>query len=356
MSIDPRHRTVNDEATSSALATARKVNVLLAPLLVERFGDVQPAQPGEPERVIASYAVEDFGFHCRIGLALHNDAAASFTAVVPVGRFYHGYRRALRWLANNRVTNTVSIAFDDDVAKRAELWVACNRITTPADSAGLREALNNLHDELGAVDAGLRMWFPQALRGQKLTDLEEAAQSDDGLRALLASPPKFLDAGHEDFGDQLAAQFIGDAHGWLGRWDEQLSHLDRAASESDSDRTERLLERGRPLMELGRWDELVTFCRELDGLADEEDKPMLTGVLAQALYEKGDFEEVLDVVRSATLDATARVCLYRALAHAKLGRGCEAMEAFLEYERIVGKDIIATEILTAVMPDPDAFY
>lgn len=192
MSIDPRQRTVNDESNSSAVATARKINVLLAPLLVERFGDVQPVQPGEPERVIASYAFEDFGFHCRISLALHNDAAATFTALVRVGRFYHGYRRALRWLANNRVNNTVSIAFDDDVAKRAELWVACNRITTPGDSAGLRETLNDLHAELEAVDAGLRMWFPQVLRGQKLTDLEEVAQSDDGLRAMLASPQEYL--------------------------------------------------------------------------------------------------------------------------------------------------------------------
>ena len=355
MTIDPRHRTVNDESNSSALAAARKVNVLLAPLLVERFGDVQPAQPNEPERVIASYAVEDFGFHCRIGLALHNDAAASFTAAVCVGRFYRGYRRALRWLANNRVNNTVAIAFDDDVAKRKELWVACNRITTPADSAGLREALNDLHDELEAVDAGLRMWFPQVLRGQVLTDLEEAAASDAGLRAMLESPQAFLNMEHEDLADQLAVQFIEDAHGWLGRWDEQLRHVDRAASETDPDKAQLLWARARPLLEMERWDELLTLCRELEGLADEKDKPMLTGVLAHALYEKGDFEEVLDVLRSATLDNTARVWLYRALAQAKLGCGCEAMEAFLEYERIVGRDSIATEMLAAVMPDSDGF-
>ena len=352
MGIDPRHRTVNDESNSSALATARKVNVLLAPLLLDRFGDVQPA---EQERVIASYAVEDFGFHCRIGLALHNDAAASFTAVVCVGRFYHGYRRALRWLANNRANNTVSIAFDDDVAKRGELWVACNRITTPADSAGLHEALNDLHDELAAVDAGLRIWFPQVLLGQKLTDLEEAAESDDGLRAMLASPQTFLNMEHEDFADQIAAQFIGDAHSWLGRWDEQLRHVDRAASETDPDRTQLLWNRARPLLELERWNELLTLCCELDGLADEKDKPMLAGVRAHALYGKGDFEEVLDVLRSATLDNTARVWLFRALAQAKLGCGCEAMEAFVEYERIVGKDSIAREMLAAVMPEPDGF-
>lgn len=155
--------------------------------------------------------------------------------------------------------------------------------------------------------------------------------------------------------DHLAAQFIEDAHGWLGRWDEHLRHVEHTASET-ADRTQLLWDRARPLLELERWDELLTLCHELEGLADEKDKPMLAGALAHALYEKGDFEEVLDVLRSAALDNTPRVWLYRALAQAKLGCGCEAMGAFLEYERIVGKDIIATEKLAAVMPDPDTFY
>ena len=110
---------------------------LLAPLLVERYGEsVQYVPLTASDREFVSYAIEDFGFHCRIGLAPHNGAAATLTAVIRVGRFYCGYRRALRWLANNRASNTVSIAYDDQPAKRAELWVACTRITMPSDTAG----------------------------------------------------------------------------------------------------------------------------------------------------------------------------------------------------------------------------
>ena len=211
----------------------------------------------------------------------------------------------------------------------------------------LREGLSDIHGELQAVDAGLRMWFPQVLRGQMLTDLEEVAENDEDLRAMLAMPCAFLDSAHS--ANQTATELIEDAYGWLGRWDEQLRHVDRAASEAVRDRTRHLWARARPLLELQRWEELLTLCGELELLADETDKPMVTGVLAQTLYEMGDFEEVLDVLRSATLDANARVWLFRALAQAKSGRGCEAMEAFSEYERLVGKDIIATAMLAAVM-------
>jgi len=96
------------------------------------------------------------------------------------------------------------------------------------------------------------MWFPQVLRGQVLTDLEEAAESDAGLRAMLASPQTFLNMEHEDLADQLAAHFIQDAHGWLGQWDEQLRHLEDATSET-TDRTQLLWDRARPLLELKRW-------------------------------------------------------------------------------------------------------
>ena len=102
---------MNEKTDPAALSPVRKVNVRLAPLQGELYTEVQPVQPANPEQVIASYAVEDFGFHCRIGLALNNDTAATLTAAVCVGRFYRGYRRALRWLANNRSGNTLSIAF-----------------------------------------------------------------------------------------------------------------------------------------------------------------------------------------------------------------------------------------------------
>ena len=348
--IDPRHQTVNDETDSSALSAVRKVNVLLAPLLVELYGEVHAVQPANPEQANSSYVVEDFGFHCRIGLSLHNDAAANLTAVIRVGRFYCGYRRALRWLANNRSNNTVSIAFVDQHAKDSELWLACNRITAPSDAAGLREAVSDIHNELGAVDAGLRMWFPQVLRGQMLTNFEEAAADDEYIRSMLASPQSFLDHAHQHPEEEISPQLISEAYGWLGKWNEQLRYVD-GVSELAEDRKGFLWTRARPLLELRRYEELSGVCAELELLADESEKPIVAGVLAHALYERGELEDVLDVLRSATLDSAARVCLFRCLAQARLGKGDEATESYLEYDRLVGRDIIAAKMLAQVMPE-----
>ena len=349
MITDPRHQTVNDQPDSTALSTVRKVNVLLAPFLVELYGEVQAANP---EREIASYAVEAFGFHCSIGLSLHSEAAANLTAVIRVGRFYRGYRRALRWLANNRSSNTVSLAFVDQHAKDSELWVSCTRITAPGDSIGLRAAVNDIHRELGAVDAGLRMWFPQVLRGQMLTNFEAAAVDDEDIRSMLASPQSFLDRAHQHPEEEISPQLISEAYGWLGQWNEQLRY-DDGVSELAEDRKGFLWTRARPLLELRRYEELIGVCAELELLADESEKPIVAGVLAHALYERGELEEVLDALRSATLDSSARVCLFRCLAQARFGKGDEATESYLEYDRLVGMDIIAAKMLIQVMPEQE---
>ena len=106
-------------------------------------------------------------------------------------------------------------------------------------------------------------------------------------------------------------------------------------------------------MELRRYDELIEVCAELELLGDESEEPIVAGVRAQALYEKGELDEVLDVLRSATLDSAARVWLCRCLAQARLGQGIAATESYVEYDRLVGRDIIAAKTLAQVMPEPE---
>lgn len=346
----------DEQDDSSALSIVRQVDAMLAPMLVELHGEeVQPVEAADPTRVVSSYLVEDFGFHSRIGLALHDDCATALTAVICVGRFYRGYRKALRWLANNRASNTVSLAFDDDRARESELWLSCTRVTTPDDSVGLRAALRDIHNELGMVDAGLRMWFPQIVRGQMLVELEDIAQHDGDLRSLLASPQRFL----EQLGSlesQVAPEFVREACRWLGHWAEELNHRDAEGHETGSDRKQFLWCRARPLLELRRYDELIEVCDELELLSDESDMPSIIGVRAHVLYEQGDFEEVLDVLRSATLDGGPRVCLLRSLAHARVGDGGNAIEAYMDYERLVGNDIIAARMLREVLPDQNSEF
>jgi len=285
-------------------------------------------------------------------LGLHDGSAAILSIVICVGRFYRGYWKALRWLANSRSPNTVSFAFNDQHAKDSELWLCCTRITAPDDCAGLRATFEDVQTELAAVDAGLRMWFPHALRGQKLMELEQEAQNDEVLRSMLSSGKTLSDHLRRNE-EELSSDFIEKAYGWLGQWEEQLRHIDWNTSQttSDVDRKDLLFRRARPLLELRRYDELITVCNELDSLADESEKPVITGVFGQALYEKGEFEEVLDVLRSATLDSAARVWLYRCLAQARLELQDEAIESYAEYDRLVGNDIIALKMLREAMPE-----
>ena len=121
----------------------------------------------------------------------------------------------------------------------------------------------------------------------------------------------------------------------------------------DAGRKDLLLRRARPLLELHRYDELITVCEELDSLADDSEKPMIAGVLGQVLYEKGELEDVLDVLRSATLDDVARVWLFRSLAQARLGLRDEALESYRGYDRLVGNDIIAAKKLREALPHED---
>lgn len=345
----------DDEKERSALAIVRQVNSMLAPMLVELYGEgVQLVEAADPTTVCKSYLIEDFGFHLRTGLALHNETAAVLTAVICVGRFYRGFRKAMRWLANNRASNTVAFVFDEQRARESELWLCCTRITTPEDSVGLLATLKDIHEELGMVDAGLRMWFPQVLRGQMLVELEELAQNDEDLRALLASPKDFLAQPVSNPGIDFVSDLIRAAHGWLGQWSEQLCLIDQELSEPELNREDYLWCRARPLLELRRYDELINVCDELDLLSDESEVPMIAGVRGHALYEQGQFEEVLDSLRSATLDDAPRVCLFRSLAHARLGNHDAAIEAYMDYGNLVGNDIIATRMLREVLPDEDS--
>lgn len=354
MIIDPRNLSQNDGNDSPAIFTARKVHAELAALLIDCYGGrIRPGRTHNPERVIDSGVVGDFGFNCQFGVAMEREAYATLTVTICVGRFYCGYRKALRWLANNRASNTVSIAFVEQHARDAELWLTCTRATTPGDSAGLRATLSDIRHELGVVDAGVRIWFSQILRGERLMEFKEASLENNDIRSMLTSPQAFLDHARQHPKEEASSEFISEAHGWLGQWDEHLRQVDRVASELVPDRKDFLWERACPLLKLRRYEELIGLCAELESLADESEKPIVAGVIAQALYERGEFEEALDVLRSATLDSGARVWLYRCLAHARLGHGGEAMESYSEYERLVGKDIIAEKMVGQVMPEPE---
>ena len=352
MIIEPRNLSQSDGNGSSPLLTARKVHAELAALLIECYGErIRPGKTHNPDRVIDSGAVGDFGFDCQFGVALATNAYATLTVTICVGRFYCGYRKALLWLANNRASNTVSIAFVEQHARDAELWLTCTRTTAPGDSAGLLATLYDIRQELGVVDAGVRIWFPQILRGELLMEFKEASLENKDIRSMLASPQAFLDHARQH-PEEASSEPLSEAHRWLGQWDEHLRYVDRAATEPVLDRKDFLWERARPLLKLRRYEELIGLCTELESLADESEKPIIAGVIAQALYERGEFEEALDVLRSATLDNGARVWLYRCLAHAKLGHDGEAMESYSEYERLVGKDIIAEKMFGQVMPEP----
>ncbi len=319
-------------------------------MLSAQFGGEIPArQPADPNRVLKPYPFKAFGFYLEISLALHSDTAALLTADIFLGRLYRGYGRALRWLANNRAGRSVAIAFADQHANHAELWLSCARVTTSGNRSGLRAALKDIHDELAMVDAGLRMWFPQTVRGDGLTDLEKLAEDDEVVRLMLTSPQGFLNYAHQHPDEQISAALIRDVYGWLGQWDEQLLHLDRFGLGMAGGRKSFLWWRARPLFELRRYEELIRVCQELESLSEEREKPTIIGVVAQAFYERGEFEEALDVARSATHESSWRVWLTRCLAQARLRRGTEAMESYSGYERLVGKDIIAAKIVSSVM-------
>ena len=91
-------------------------------------------------------------------------------------------------------------------------------------------------------------------------------------------------------------------------------------------------DRIRALMELGRHEELLKAVRERKAVGTEAERLMFIGVEGQALYYMGQFEEALDVLRSAELDEVLRVWFFRSLAYAKLGHKAEALDSYYQYE------------------------
>ena len=143
----------------------------------------------------------------------------------------------------------------------------------------------------------------------------------------------------------------------MGDWEGLLHHLDCCELalgyedfEARQERKMRCAERTRALLQLRRYDETIEACRDLEQIADEDEKSTITGVHAQVLYEKGEFDDALDLLRSANLDDSPRVWLYRSLSHASLGHEDEAMDCYREYEELVGVDVIGRSRLFKIMP------
>jgi tetratricopeptide (TPR) repeat protein len=154
-----------------------------------------------------------------------------------------------------------------------------------------------------------------------------------GTRVAVLDKPSSTDE------DSLYERF--EACRWLKKWNRFIEILDDSLSGlSDDTRRDFVVKRGRALMELGRNQELLIAIRELKEGGTEEEKQVFTGVEGQALYYAGEYDEVLDVLRSAELDAVPRVWLFRSLAYTKLGDLDEGRNCYLEFERRVGPDII----------------
>ena len=202
-------------------------------VLAELHGEgLKVGEARQPEAGIVDYTFSDFGYRCTARAVPLNDRGAAIVVHVRLGRFYVGYRRALRWLACNRAGNSVGITIWEPALENRELCVCCNRVTLPGDEDGVRETLMDVHDELRRLKAGMEAWFPQIVEGARLAEWEE--QRDENALSVLASPQEFLKTVKEDaeLSTKIDPGIVIAVALWLERYDLMLEWADRALDDS----------------------------------------------------------------------------------------------------------------------------
>ena len=347
---------------STAQSATKQVHDELVGVLADLFGDsVQVVDSPDPSNGRVRYGYDDADLQCEAGVVPLNTSCASISVTVRLGRVFVGYRKALRWLTNNRAGNTVGLLAHDDAFAQRELWLYCNRVTLPGDSAGAKEMLVDIHFELERVAAGLRYWFPQMLSGEDLAAFEKLGRQD-GSQALLniiSNPQGFLNwlRDNPEEEAQVNPSLVWQALGWLKRWDEQLPWLDRDwARLAEADRTPKarvnwLTLRAVALAELKRSEELLVVARQLQELLKDADSAVGGSFAAAALYLLGRYDEVMEELQGATFDDNPRAWYWRSLAAAQLGNKEQSLKLYGSYEQgIGGRDILGRQKLGEVLP------
>jgi tetratricopeptide (TPR) repeat protein len=306
------------------------------------------------------YEFDDADSRCTAMVTPCNERAAAVVVTARLGRLYREFRRAVRWLAVNRAGNSVGLCYRDEFAARRELWLASNRVTLPDDEQGIREMLLDVRSELTHALVGLNCHFSHLVSGARLAATEEFIEREQskGMAAILACPRGFVDALEADpdllqhVGLSLAIQ----AAGWVCDWQKQLKWIDQAlASDGDArpGAEERIALLGcklGALARLSRHEECLALADQLENESDQSQEENLAAARCHALYGLGRYDDLLETVRSATLDGNPRVWFWRSVAHAQLGHVEEALEHFNTYESKIGTDIVARKQLEKVLP------
>lgn len=287
----------------------------------------------------------------------HNDQAACMSFNIHIGRVYSGYRRALRWLACNRATNTVALACLDGSWHSGDLWVNCNRITMPQDSESIAIVVADVFSEVEKIQLGLERWCPQMVQGEVITIIEssEDEEEEQGLESkIIASPENYLSWVRRE--PEQAMELNGLANAgifhWMQCWQDSLDWLDRcdkitaAYDRSPSWNLNYWLTRCRALSKTNRFTELLVAADMLKQVIAPPDN-VLPAITARccALAGLGRYEELLRLVHSSFYDDESAVLYWRMVAHAKLGQQEKSIDCLNQYEQFIGTDIYAREIL-----------
>jgi hypothetical protein len=336
---------------SQADAALDAIHDRLLPVLAEICGqEIFVLEAPDPDKGNVIYGYVRGHFVCRFTLIAYADDAPIFNITALLGRVHCGYPRALRWLAINRSGNTVGFAIVDEIISHKELWVSCSRLTTLKDELGLRLTICDFFHESDKLHQGLRMWFPSTLAGSDLF----AQQAVNNPATLLALEKPLEVLRRREAGEDIDTSVVCDACHAVGLWDDFLHYFERALNENTANgeavsETYRLAPKVRPLFELRRFEEVIGLCERLEAVGDQDIEDRIVAIHAHAIYETGDFDAVLDLLRSATLDGQARAWFCRALACARMDRNDEAKHNFAEYLKRVGPDPIASRHFAAAL-------
>lgn len=361
----PQEVSRSDENADAVKQTILAVHELVVRQLSEMHGET--LRVNDANQFVegnSSYTFLDAGSRCYCCVVPLNERAAAVSITVQIGRLYTGYRRALRWLASNRESNSVAFCYRDDLGARRELWVSSNRVTLPGDDKGIHEMLLDVRAELLRVRVGLGCYFPQLVGGAHLASMEEYAEKEksEGMAAILAWPRGLLDAVEKDpeLAGRVGLPLLIDVTSWLCEWEKHLQWIDRAlAGESDGaptpgERRDLLGHKVCALARLNRYEECLRLVEQLEAETDGSQLGNLTTIRCFALNGLGRHEDILETLRSATFDENPRVWFWRSIALARLGQIDEAVKAFMEYESKLGPDIIGRKELRRALPPEEA--
>jgi hypothetical protein len=333
--------------------------------IAENVGDsARCVQPSDGENPFAHYRFEVREAFCLLRIWQADDGEFFLSWLALLGRCFHRYHRALRWLATNRAGLGIGLRYSPETADHRDLAIEGRVPVFAADGEAIHRLLHHHALDTYTTCGALHATFPETIDGGLIGAMMEEEETDAAEKSEAANLAMILEAG--EIGAVEKTAFSEGAPGVpvlrmlialarsRGRWEDVLRYADLLEEPSPEEDAEMAEER-RIRSAFARW---CAYRRrgELEKAADagsalflqwpEEARFKLHWTeIAESLVLAGRLEEAEEIIRDLEPFPNVRVHLVRAMIHAARGDTEAALEKAREHMGFVGRDLYAEQIL-----------